>query len=530
MKQSLRNLCEQVVKGRLSRRDFMARATALGVSGLVAQQVLTETAAAQTPNIGGLLRIGSPGASTTDSLDPATITDSTAQLCSYGLLRNNLVNIDENSEPIPELAESWDVSDDASVWTFRLRKDVEFHNGKTMTVEDVIDSVAFHRKEDSVSAAKALLEQVQDVRADGRDTVVFTLSDGNADFGFILSDYHITIQPAGTTDFDKGVGTGPYILESWEPGIRMEGRRNPNYFREGKPHFDEVHVIGINDVTARTNALQTGEIDMMSRCELKTAHLLERNPDVQVIQTDGTKHYTMPMHVDVEPFNNLDVRLALKYGINRQVMVETILRGYGSKGNDHPIAASVPFHAGDLPQREYDPDKARFHLKNAGYDRFAVDISAADAAFAGAVDMAVLYQEQASEANIDLNIVREPSDGYWDNVWLVKPWCFCFWSGRPTADWMFSTAYAAGSAWNDSHWNNPRFNELLIAARKEIDQDKRRAMYREMQMLCRDDGGVVVPLFASDVQAASANLRHGSKIGANWEFDGMKIAERWWWA
>ena len=530
--QSLQTLCNQVVQGSLSRRAFMTRATALGVSALAAQQMLTDTAAAQTPNIGGLLRVGTSGASTTDTLDPGLLTDAMTQLTSQGLLRNTLLGNDEHSNLVPELAESWETSADAATWVFQLHRGVEFHNGKSLEAEDVIQSLNRHRGESSDSAAKSLLEQVDEMRADGKDKVVIALKDGNADFGFTLSDYHFTIQPADTTDFEQGTGTGPYILDSWEPGVRMECRRNGNYFREGKPHFDEVHVIGINDVTARTNALQTGEIDFMNQCELKTVHLLERNSKLQVFQTNGTRHYTIPMHVDVAPFDDVDVRQALKYGIDRQAVLDTILQGYGSVGNDHPIASSVPFYAADLPQREYDPDKARFHLKKAGLERLTVDLSTSDAAFAGAVDTAVLYQEQASKANIDINVVREPSDGYWDNVWLVKPWCFCFWSGRPTVDWMFTQAYAdpANTPWNDTRWNNPRFNQLLVAARKELDESKRAEMYFEMQMLCRDDGGVVVPLFASDVQAAHADLRHGPVIGANWHFDGMKLAERWWWA
>lgn len=528
MKQLLQKMCDQISKGHLSRRDFMVRATALGVSGFVVQQMLADTAAAQTPKIGGLLRVGAPGASTDDSLDPATL-DDTFDILPCFLLRNNLVDIDEYSRPVPGLAESWDVSADVATWTFNLRRGIEFHNGKTMDATDVIESMNHHRGDDSTSSAKVLFNQVAELRADGKDKVIFELKDGNADFPVVLSSYQLLVVPAGTTNFDDGIGTGPYILESWDPGVRMECRRNPNYFREGKPHFDEVHVLGINDVTARTNALQTGEIDIMSRCELKTVHLLERNPDLQVFQVSGTKHYTAPMHVDAAPFDDLDVRTALKYGIDRQAMLDTILAGYGSLGNDHPIASSMRFYA-KLPQTEYDPDKARFHLKQAGYERLPVTLAAADAAFAGAVDMAVLYQEQAAKANIDINVERVPSDGYWDNVWLKKPWCTAFWSGRPTEDLMFSSAYAAGAAWNDTRWTNPRFNELLLAARKELDDNRRGDMYAEMQMLCREDGGALIPVFANDVQAAHADLRHGSQIGSNLELDGAKVAERWWWA
>ena len=530
--QSLQTLCNLAVAGRLSRRDFMIRSAALGVSAFAAQQLLAKTAAAQTPKIGGLLRVGSPAASTDDSLDPATLDDTFDILSCFGLLRNNLVDINEYHQPEPGLAESWEASADVATWTFKLRQGVEFHNGKTMTAEDVVDSLNYHRGEESESSAKNLVDQVEEIRADGKNTVVFQLKDGNADFPVVLASYQLLIFPSGTrgAEFDKGIGTGPYMLQHWDPGVRMEGVRNPNYFRSGKPHFDEVHVIGINDVIARTGALQTGEIDIMSRCDVKTVHLLERHPDVQVFQVTGTKHYTAPMHVDKAPFDNVHVRQAIKYGIDRQAVLDTILLGYGSLGNDHPIAPSMRFYNDNLPQTAYDPDKARFHLKQAGMSSLDVDFAVADAAFAGAVDTAVLFQEHAAKAGININVDRVSEDGYWNDIWLVRPWCMCFWAGRPTEDLMFSSAYEAGADWNDTRWANPRFNQLLVAARKELDEDKRRDMYHEMQMLCRDDGGAIVFSFAADVQAANAKLHKPEQVAANWEFDGHKVAERWWWA
>src|SRR5690606_6346253 len=116
-------------------------------------------------------------------------------------------------------------------------------------------------------------------------------------------------------------------------------------------------------------------------------------------------------------------------------------------------------------QRQYDPDKAKFHLKKAGMETLTVDLSAAEAAYVGAVDAAVLYREHAAKAGIDINVVREPSDGYWSNVWMKKPFVQCYWGGRPTADWMFTQAYAADANWNDTFWKHQRFNELLVQAR-----------------------------------------------------------------
>ncbi|MFQ5783995.1 MAG: ABC transporter substrate-binding protein, partial [Alphaproteobacteria bacterium] len=260
-----------------------------------------------------------------------------------------------------------------------------------------------------------------------------------------------------------------------------------------------------------------------------TVHLLKRNSDVRIEETSGTAHYTVPMRTDTPPFDNNHVRMALKLAVDRDALLKSVLRGHGVIGNDHPIGLSNRYHADNLPQRKYDPDKAKWHLKQAGLSSLSVDLSAADAAFGGAVDAAVLYKEHAAKAGITINVIREPNDGYWSNVWMKKPWCMCYWGGRPTEDWMFSTAYAAGAPWNDTFWKNDRFNKLLLEARSELDEAKRRAMYVEMQSIVRDDGGVVVPMFNNYVFAMRQNVQHGT-MAANWGMDGNKGMERWWFA
>lgn len=512
--------------GAITRRDFLARAAALGISATVLPSLLAKSAAAATPKKGGRFRLGLAGGSTTDSLDPGTITDMMLQVVNQGQIRNTLVEIDADANPIPELAESWDATPDAKTWSFKLRKGVEFHNGKSVDADDVVFSINHHRGKDTKSAAKGIIEAIADVKKDDKHTVVFTLTGGNADFPYIMSDYHLTISPNGS-NFTDGMGTGGYILKDYEPGVRAFAVRNPNYFKSNRAHFDEVETLSIDDVNARTNALKTGQIDSMNRCELKTVHLLKRMRGIQVMQQNGFKHYTFAMLTDRPPYNNNDVRLALKYGIDREQMVKVILRGFGAIGNDHPISPANRYHAAGIEQRKFDPDKAKYHLKKAGMQNTTFKLHAADAAFVGAVDAGVLYREHAAKAGFNLEVVREPNDGYWSNVWMKKPWCAVFWGGRPTEDMMFSTAYAADASWNDTFWKNDRFNELLVGARAELDDKKRRQMYFEMQKIVRDDGGVVVPMFAADLSAATDKIGH-EKLGANWEMDGFRCAERWW--
>ena len=180
-------------------------------------------------------------------------------------------------------------------------------------------------------------------------------------------------------------------------------------------------------------------------------------------------HCTIPMFVDTPPFDNNDVRMALKLGIDREQIMQKILRGHGTIGNDHPDRPDAALLGGPGTANVYDPDKAKFHLKKAGHDTLKVALSTADTAFPGAVDMVILYKEHLSKAGIELEVVREPNDGYWSNVWLVKPFVVVAWGARPTPDVMFSLAYAADAAWNESHYKGERFNAIMKEARAELD-------------------------------------------------------------
>ena len=515
-------------RGKVSRREFMQLALASGLT-LAAANAMFVRAARAEPKRGGTLKLGISHGASTDSLDPGTYPDQFTGTALWATLSNSLTEIDAKGSAVPDLAESFEPADGAKKWVFKLRKGLTFHNGKSLTSEDVVASIQHHQGEASKSAAKSLLAAVTAVKADGPDTVIFELSGGNADFPFIVSDYHMPVMPKTDqgVDWQSGVRSGPYALGSFEPGVKASFTRNPNYHKPDKAWFDAVEALSIIDVTARTNALVSGEIHYMDRCDLKTLDLLKANPGLVINETTGYGHYVYVMNVGVKPFDNPDVRTAIKHSLNRQEIVEKVFLGHGQIGNDNPIAPTVKFATDPQPRHGYDPDLVRSLLKKAGMENVQIDLSVADAAFTGATDSALLWAEHAKAAGLNLNVIREPNDGYWDNVWLKKPFVASYWGGRPTCDWMFTTAYAAGAAWNDTFWKHPRFNELLVQARSETDDAKRAAMYGEMQQLVHDDGGVVNLVFNSYVDAHSNTLGHGD-LAANWPMDGMKIAERWW--
>lgn len=445
----IKGLAQKLTQGRIDRRQFMTGATAMGLSVVLAS-TMAGRALADVPKRGGTFRIGLANGATTDTLDPAAEVTSHEVQMEYNI-RNSLVEIGSDNRLTAELAESWEASKGASQWVFKLRTGVEFHNGKTFDSGDVLATINHHRSPSSTSPAKSFLQPLQDMKADGPNTVIFTLSGGDADFPYILSDYHMGIMPsdsAGNALWKDGIGTGGYKVDSFDPGVRSFHSRFSNYWKEGHANFDAVEIKVVADVGARTAGLTSGQLDAIDEVELQTLNLLAQNSNVAIDEVTSGAHVTMPMLMDVAPFNNNDVRMALKLAINRQALVDTILSGHGTVGNDQPIASVIPYYA-NLPQRTYDPDQAKFHLKKAGLETLKVSLSAADTAFPGAVDAATLFREHAAKAGIEIDVVHEPDDGYWSNVWRKKPFVVAAWGARPTPGIMFALTYADGAAWND---------------------------------------------------------------------------------
>jgi peptide/nickel transport system substrate-binding protein len=523
--ESLEWMQREVGRGRMSRREFIQISMAAGIAATTADAMFARARAA-TPQKGGTLDLGISWGSTSNTLDPGPILDSYMGTVNL-TIRSLLAQVDEKGNITTDLAESFEPSQGTKVWAVKPRKGVTFHNGKDLTPNDVVASVRHHMGPDTKSALKASVKQIEDVKADG-DNVIFTLKGGNADFPYFLAEHRLSIMPAldnGGVDWQSGIGTGPYILEEFKPGESTKGKRNPNYYRD--TWFDSVDILSVIDPTARTNALLSGRLEVMDRVDPKTLKFMEQKPGVEIDKVTGYEHNTFAMNVTMPPFDNRDVRNALKYAIDREEIIKRVFGGIGTPGNDNVVAPSVRFAVNPEPIHKYDPEMAKSLLKKAGMDNLKVELSAADVAFTGAVDAATIYRESAAKAGIDLTVIREPNDGYWDNVWQKKAFVTSEWLGRPTADAVMTFEYAADSNQNDTFWKNPRFNELLTAARSELDEKKRAAMYAECQQLMHDDNGVIVIMFTTFVTAHTAKVAHGPLL-SSLDLDGFRIAQRWW--
>ena len=522
-------LADAAKTGSITRRSFMHYSIAAGMTAFAATGLWSSSAYAQEPRRGGTFRVGMHDGNTSDTHDPGTFA-SRQQIYLAHQYRSYMTLIEPDGSLGPDIASNWSANEDASVWTFELNPSASFHSGNTVTAKDVIASLNHHRGEDTTSAAKALLASVTDIQANGDHTVVVSLDGGNADLPWLLTDYHIAICPAnddGTLNWQSGDGSGPYKIDQGEWGINWTLSRHDGWHLEGA-YFDKVEMLVLNDPNSRQSALVTGDIDAVTLIDIKTLSLLERNPNIEIDNVPSAGAITMPMHCNTAPFDDVNVRNALKLSIDRNEIIEKIAFGAASIGNDFHHSAAQPYWPEDIEQREYDPDQAKALLKKAGVENLNVEISTADSLFSGAVDMCVLYSQHAKAAGITVNVVKEPNDGYYSNVWLRKPFCAVSWGARPTPDVMYTLAYKDDAAWNESYWQNERFNELLLKAKAELDDNLRAEMYHEMAMIARDDGGTIIPMFNNFVYARRSNVKHGPNLAASWELDGARGPSRWW--
>jgi peptide/nickel transport system substrate-binding protein len=526
----MRNIEDAARKGKLPRREFIKYSVAAGLAASTASGLWVDKAYA-APKRGGTFRWGIHDGNTSDTHDPGTYVTRQMIFLAHQY-RSYLTMINPDNSLGPDLATEWTATPDAAEWTFALNKNASFHSGRKVTAKDVVASMNHHRGDKTTSAAKSLLTDVTDVVADGDHAVTFKLARGNADLPWLMTDYHLAICPAnadGTINWESGDGCGPYKIDEGEFGVSWSLSRHDGWHGEGA-YFDKVEMIILNDPNARQTALVTGDVDCVSLVELKTLALLQRSPNIKVDNVPSGAAITMPMFCDTAPFDDVNVRNALKLSINRQEIIDKIAFGAATMGNDFHLAPVQPYFPAEIPQREYDPDQAKSLLKKAGAEGLSVSIHTADSVFSGAVDMCVLYAEQAKAAGINLKVVREPNDGYYSDVWLKEPFTAVSWGSRPTPDVMFTLAYKDDAAWNESRWRNPRFNELLLQAKSELDDAKRAEMYHEMCLLMRDDGGTVIPFFNNFVFARGKNVMHGPDLAASWACDGARAPSRWWFA
>ena len=451
---------------------------------------------------GGRLRVAVSLSSTADTMDPARQTV-VSDFCRCAMVYDGLTRLDEHFRPQPALAEAIETSD-ARDWSIRLRRDVRFHDGSVLTPADVVYSLRRHLDPGVGSKARVFADAFATVRVDGPDRVRVVLKSPNADLPTILGIQQFQIVRDGTRDFNRPVGTGPMRMIEFMPGVRSLAARFPDYWR-GPVRLGECEVFAITDDSARINALLSGDVDVIHAINPRMARHL-RGAGFELLETKSSGYTNLIVRLDRAPGNKPDFAQAMKLLLDRETMRSAIFRGYATIANDHPIAPTNPYFDPSVPQRAFDPDRARFHFRRAGMLGARLPIVTSTAADKSD-DMAVLIQDAGHRAGVGFDIRRVPSDGYWTNSWMKVPLGFGNTNPRPTADIIFTQFFASNAPWNESAWKNPRFDRLLVAARGETDEARRKSLYGEMQHLVHDHAGIGIPLFASSLDAYSPRVK-----------------------
>ncbi len=484
----------------LSRRAFNR-----GLAGTVALSTAARPAlASSSPRTGGRLRIAIQETASSSLMDPTRVASWTVYFA-YELVGETLVGIDPNLQPLPRLAESWEpMNGRVDEWIFRLRPGVTFHNGKDLVAADVLYSINRLRDPDNQSPLRVLVEHVTELVEEDPLTVRFALSRPDADFPLILAQSRFFIFPDGFDDFAQPVGTGAFVADGLDPSSVNVYRRNPDYWQSGKPYLDEVAFQGNPDAIARVSALLAGDVDAIQTIDFSLADRVRSTGGFDVIAAQSGVHNTLVMNTTMPPFDNADVRNAMKHLLDRDLLRQRLTAGFADIGNDHPIPPLSPFYHTELPVRPYDPDRARSLIQGAGIDLGSVVLHASDAVTPGiAVDFAQIFADQAQAAGMTVQPRRDPVAGYWDNVWLKEPFMISGWGTRFTPDAMLRVAYRSGAQWNEAAWATPEIDRLMDEAVATSDFDRRREIYWAIQEAIHHDGGSGVPLFFNHLDAVS---------------------------
>lgn len=522
------HLYEERRAGRMSRREFLRRATVAGLTlsaassllaacGSGSEQESQKQAPAGPVRRGGTARLGL----IVPASDPDPVTlfsggaQATTQVCAEALC---FARPDYSLAPM--LATKWEPGAGAKEWTFTLREGVKFHDGSTMTADDVVATFDRLTNPDNESAAlgtfTGILSYEQTEKVDDK-TVRFHLDRSYADFPYLVSpfNYNALILPKnyeiGT--FTKGnIGTGPYVLKEYRPKQGATFVKNPDYWARDKPYMDGVEASYYDDNPPLVLALQGGEIDLVPGLPYQGSQALFGDPNISILTASESSYRAMHMRVDKAPFDDKRVRQAFALCLDRPALVQGLLDGKGDPGNDHAFAPVYPSSPSDgtVPQRSQDYDEAKKLLAEAGYSG-GLDVELTTERYLEIPQYAVTVKEQCKKAGINVSLNILPQAEYYgsgDNQpWLEVPLGIVDWAARGSASQTIAPAYLCEGIWNSAHWCNEEYDDLVRRFDGEVDEQRRRELATQAAKLQQEETPSVIPYWVDGIRPTVQNVQ-----------------------
>ncbi|VWC76488.1 putative periplasmic solute-binding protein [Burkholderia lata] len=493
----------------MNRRTFLVCAAA----SLAGTFDLGSAFAASPPKRGGILRVSVNSA--VAKLNPLMARDPSEQLLSE-LVYSGLTRFGEDMSPVPDLAESWSSNHDLTVWTFLLRPNLKFHDGAPCTSADVVATFAAIRNPKIGSPARQNVGPISSVRAIDTTTVEFVLDSPYIDFPTAMAFPNAKILQASIvqnhidTLSRAANGTGPFKLATFHPDRVVTVVKNDLYYDKDRPYLDGVEIRVYPDSTAEGSALISGDTDLMILVRPPEFARLQNSPGIDALRVPSGQFCNVNMGCDQKPFNDVRVRRALALTVDRKVMVDFVAEGYGTPGNDSPITSAFTFYTSQ-PLKQPNIAEAKRLLAEAGYPNgLSLTLVASDTPPIR-TPMAVALREMARPAGFDINVQTMPHATYLEQVWKKGSFYVGYYTMQPTVDAVFSLLYTSDAVWNETRWNNPKFDQIVKVARGTADVAKRQALYTEAQHMLVDEVPSIIPVFFDMLRAKRRHVQ-GYKI------------------
>jgi peptide/nickel transport system substrate-binding protein len=539
-------LVDAFASGAISRRSFLVRGSVLGLSVTTLGGILAacggdddgaaDTVAPATPGAteapapapaagsikqGGTLRLASqrPGS----PLDPIAM-DNIGSYTPVVMSMEYLCGKGDGAALAPMLAESWSPNADGSVWTFKIRQGVKWHDGTPFKASDVVGAL-------DRLAPTNLASYIDPGSAKAVDdaTVEVTLKNPDGQFPYQVSPYNpqSVITPPdyeiGTLFDQKPNGTSAFKLTSYDIATGAKYARFDDWWG-GKANLDGVDIVFSDDNATQINGLLGGQVDAVIQFAVSDADALFKSDKVTIDSIQGAGHRQIWFNVREGTFageNGAKIREAVALGLDRQALIDTVLQGRGDLGNDHPIAPVYEFWDSAQPQRARDIDKAKSLLDEAGAAGLAITMHAPD--LQEIALLAEVVQSQLKDIGMDITLDVESTSTFYDQ------WCKVYDSATPrsdgsptmcdggaefgivdygnrgTPDVYLVKAYATGE-WNSAHYDSPEFNAAVKEYQASLDTASRKAPIKKIQEIAHSDIPYVIPYFYNTLTAYSKNV------------------------
>ncbi|HEY3729106.1 MAG TPA: ABC transporter substrate-binding protein [Solirubrobacteraceae bacterium] len=541
---------DELVAGRVSRRDFMRKGAVIGMSSTLMGAVLAacggansvssssskSSGAAPAATKGGTLKLATQAPSA--AVNPLTVSDA-GGLCMLAQTGEFLAFDDNQALQLkPMLATAWKPTKNGTVWTFSLRQGVKFHDGSPLTADDVVYTM--QQLADPKNASNALSTFTSVLKPDGvqkvdASTVAFHLEAANGNFPYLVSsdNYNAIIVPKGT-DFGKWqstfIGTGPFKLKSYTQNVGANFVANPSYWG-GAPHLDSTAFTFYSSQQPQILALQGGTVDVIVQFVVQGAQSLINSSQYNIISLKSANHRELSMRNDMAPFTDPRVRQAIALSLDRPGMVQALLAGKGVLGNDSPFSPKFPSTNTTVPQRAQDLAKAKQLLSAAGHaNGFSTTLTTEE--YEEIPALAQVIAEAASKIGVKIKLKVENQTSYYgkstygNSDWLDAIMSLVDYGDRGVPNVFLEAPLTSNGPWNAARFKNKTYDGLVKQYVAAVDLQTQKTLAGKIENLLLQETPIVIPYFIDGLTATTSKV-HGvnpTSIAAIYLKDAYKSA------